>query len=463
MDLIFFQNLLGSAKDKPPDPASSTLVAAGYDATGDLEQAAFASSVPSPSFAGNQRRLFARSSKRLDEPTRDHYDRSNNNNSGGETNSQDLMNNNNAANINNNVGIDVAGDDDNNIDGRETGWPTQLARPKVVATSEQTTTTTPASLPRHRFAMAGERANMDRDPPKTRSKRRLTIRVKSSKSHVLISVNGIVIHESKSELIVRRTTANTNGLSGQQQQQPAAPGNSLGGSSSPNDELSSDGRGLHVVVLNENDGSVMSKRVFDTYTPGQDDELAFYLGMISDGRILILAVKDEASFKMAPNSPARKLLRRLGSKLVGKLRWRDMWAFVTRKGRPTLIRTVSEAANPSSTLSSTTTTIATCGQNLAEGLSKSGRFFDWAQPVILDVDLELASQQANDSRWPNIKSDCDLNWRRLDAPSDFARRAKFCSQVEGYGSVCHCSAPAPLSFAAEQIKVSFPIPVVNKI
>ncbi|XP_060040711.1 protein O-linked-mannose beta-1,2-N-acetylglucosaminyltransferase 1 isoform X3 [Erinaceus europaeus] len=116
---------------------------------------------------------------------------------------------------------------------------------------------------------------------------------------------------------------------------------------------------------------------------------------------------DEGSFHL--KDTAKALLRSLGSQAGPALGWRDTWAFVGQKGGPVL----------------------------GEKHSKSPALSSWGDPVLLKTDVPLSSTEEAECHW----ADTELN----------RRRRRFCSKVEGYGSVCSCKDPTPIEFTPDPL------------
>lgn len=159
-------------------------------------------------------------------------------------------------------------------------------------------------------------------------------------------------------------------------------------------------------VLSQTTGSLMAVRAFDTYSSKDEgQELIKFFDLLQEGRIICMAVKDEAASKL--ESDVRSYIEKFGSRYINVLGWRDMWAFIVQR--------------------------ATSQKNaFVESHQKSPDFESWGQNVTIRAYLR---------RVTGVTSEC--NWEQSDTGR---RRAEFCQKFEGYGRVCHCKDSESIDF-----------------
>lgn len=88
-------------------------------------------------------------------------------------------------------------------------------------------------------------------------------------------------------------------------------------------------RGLNVAVIDEVTGQPLVCTTFDTFLPGNADRFADLIEQLPSGRIVAIAVKDDASANL--NQRAKRACQSLGSRQVYSLRFRTSWALIGQK------------------------------------------------------------------------------------------------------------------------------------
>ncbi len=136
------------------------------------------------------------------------------------------------------------------------------------------------------------------------------------------------------------------------------------------------GRGVNVVVLNQNSGEVLQTGHFDTYaSAAQAAALMDFIYAVPPGRIVLAAVSDEGSLNLTDD--ARAALESIGSAKIRDLEYRDMWAIIGKKGAApgSVIEGFEPAkANGAVVLKDTLSVVHTSGRMLSERIGPATRW-----------------------------------------------------------------------------------------
>ena len=94
-------------------------------------------------------------------------------------------------------------------------------------------------------------------------------------------------------------------------------------------------RGLNVIIIDERNGAVLHKEIFDTsaseYTGiAQADAFANLIHSLPSGRIVAIAAKEDAVEALTDS--AKEACESIGSTLIRQIQYRGSWAFIGRKG-----------------------------------------------------------------------------------------------------------------------------------
>ncbi|MCH8957796.1 hypothetical protein IIA28_21150, partial [candidate division KSB1 bacterium] len=148
-------------------------------------------------------------------------------------------------------------------------------------------------------------------------------------------------------------------------------------------------RGHLIAVFDQVSGDLLTIQSFDTYLDALNAEaLAEFINNLSDGRIVLAAIKDEGSRAMTEN--AHLALESIGSAMTRQVGSRDSWALIGMKGAA--IGSVPEALQKSGTgpaaVADTLFRFAKQGQMIS---TEIGPVLEWRS-----ANLDFSSATAND-------------------------------------------------------------------
>ncbi|KAK2188800.1 hypothetical protein NP493_121g04006 [Ridgeia piscesae] len=189
------------------------------------------------------------------------------------------------------------------------------------------------------------------------------------------------------------------------------------------DGLNDGGRGFNIAIVNPKTMLVSRVGHFDTYAQDSSN-LEIFLEMMNADDIILAVIHDDASKNL--NLPVRMLLANLGSTMIEKLNFRDIWVFIGQNG-----------IQGHSTIEE------------IEFAGPSGKF-----PIPIDkklcVPIKLKGSQ--------IRPDPLANKNK--------ERRAFCNMYDGYGSFCETQhidealTPSPLVEKNMEKHAIFQVPVI---
>jgi len=169
-------------------------------------------------------------------------------------------------------------------------------------------------------------------------------------------------------------------------------------------------RGINIVRLDEQ-GDYIESTVYDTYE-SQDaaDSLARYLENLSNGEIVIFAIRDEASGSL--NSRARSALEALGSEYIGQLGHQDSWGMISVVGQGKL----AEDYQPSSEGPAMAKLASKMTLHTNFKINKDGEFLGLYAPDGTEIDSGKFVSQVRDVSF-GCQSDGGESWCFFSEPT----------------------------------------------
>lgn len=178
-------------------------------------------------------------------------------------------------------------------------------------------------------------------------------------------------------------------------------------------------RGLHIVVLSQYTGKVMTTRQFDThYFSIFDDQIIKFVESVHSGRIVVFVVKDEASYSLGKE--VRIKIGILGCPLMQQLGFRDSYVCIKVKN----------------------------GGKAVEEINK-GSYEKWAKNTTAKVIIPLFPKAYRCNYGSNEEA---------------MRRSEFCFEYEGYFDVCRCTNFASIKLKGKSLPnnriINLPVAVI---